>query len=188
MWCTRRTIANQIFFLCNVFVRSLQLLALPVFLISIILWAVLFIQFWKRKNFALLARWIVLLRNCMIITAFISVCEACLTCWLFLTFIFSPLSGFGQYRWKINYSVTSSQGYRFLGMEWSSQQSSTELVKTLGNDKSKEKEAYQRYEWLVHLKRFRNDALFILSLICLQLPFELAYAHLYEVIGSDVLK
>lgn len=125
---------------------SLQLLALPVFLISIILWAVLFIQFWKRKNFALLARW------------------------------------------KINYSVTSSQGYRFLGMEWSSQQSSTELVKTLGNDKSKEKEAYQRYEWLVHLKRFRNDALFILSLICLQLPFELAYAHLYEVIGSDVLK
>lgn len=125
---------------------SLQLLALPVFLISIILWAVLFIQFWKRKNFALLARW------------------------------------------KINYSVTSSQGYRFLGMEWSSQQSSMELVKTLGNDKSKENEAYQRYEWLVHLKRFRNDALFILSLICLQLPFELAYAHLYEVIGSDVLK
>ncbi|XP_052182099.1 anoctamin-like protein Os01g0706700 isoform X2 [Diospyros lotus] len=35
---------------------SLQLLVLPVFFISIILWAVLFLQFWKRKNCSLLVR------------------------------------------------------------------------------------------------------------------------------------
>ncbi|XP_041016007.1 anoctamin-like protein At1g73020 isoform X3 [Juglans microcarpa x Juglans regia] len=35
---------------------SLRLLVLPVFFIGIILWAVIFSQFWKRKNSALLAR------------------------------------------------------------------------------------------------------------------------------------
>ncbi|KAJ0560659.1 putative anoctamin [Helianthus annuus] len=36
--------------------------------------------------------------------------------------------------------------------------------------------------------RFRNDAIIILSIICLQLPFELTYAHWYEIIGSDMIK
>ncbi|KAF5466485.1 hypothetical protein F2P56_016405 [Juglans regia] len=35
---------------------SLRLLVLPVFFVGIILWAVIFSQFWKRKNSALLAR------------------------------------------------------------------------------------------------------------------------------------
>lgn len=52
----------------------------------------------------------------------------------------------------------------------------------------KEKEALQRYEWFGYLKRFRNDVIIILSIICLQLPFELAYAHLYEVLKSDMVK
>lgn len=63
-----------------------------------------------------------------------------------------------------------------------------ELTKNLGTDKTKEKEAFQKYEWFSYLKRFRNDAIIILSIICLQLPFELAYAHLYEVIKSDIVK
>ncbi|XVF86771.1 hypothetical protein PTKIN_Ptkin18bG0069600 [Pterospermum kingtungense] len=106
----------------------LQLLVLPSFFISVVLWAVLFFQFWKRKNSALSARW------------------------------------------HLNFSV------------------SMELIKDLGIDKTKEKEAFQRYEWFGYLKRFRNDAFVILSIICLQLPFELAYAHLYEVIESDIMK
>ncbi|GAV80270.1 Anoctamin domain-containing protein [Cephalotus follicularis] len=125
---------------------SLQLLVLPVFFISIILWAVLFFQFWKRKNSALLARL------------------------------------------QIDNPVGTSQVYKFLGMEWGSQQSPLEHVKGPRTDKTKEKEAFQRYEWFGYLLRFRNDALIILSIICLQLPFELAYAHLYEIIGSDVMK
>ncbi|KAH9713187.1 Anoctamin-like protein [Citrus sinensis] len=125
---------------------SLQLLALPVFFISITLWAVLFFQFWKRKNYALLARW------------------------------------------QINCTIGIGQGHKLLGMEWSYRQPPVEVIKTLGTDKAREKELYQRNEWLGHLMRFRNDVFVILSIICLQLPFELAYAHLYEVIGSDIIK
>ncbi|KAI3671621.1 hypothetical protein L1987_87361 [Smallanthus sonchifolius] len=54
--------------------------------------------------------------------------------------------------------------------------------------KSKEKEKIQREEWSARELRFRNDAVIILSITCLQLPFELAYAHLYESIGSDIIK
>ncbi|XWS16255.1 hypothetical protein CRYUN_Cryun34aG0069300 [Craigia yunnanensis] len=125
---------------------SLQLLVLPAFFISVVLWAVLFFQFWKRKNSALSARW------------------------------------------HLNFSVSTSQGDKLLGREWSSLQSPMELIKNLGIDKTKEKEAFQRDEWFGYLKRFRNDAIVILSIICLQLPFELAYAHLYEVIESDIVK
>lgn len=97
-------------------------------------------------------------------------------------------SAFRWCRWQINYSTSASQGYRFLGVEWTSLQSPLELIKNMGTDKTKEKEAYQRYEWFGHLMRFRNNAIVFLSIICLQLPFELAYAHLYEVLESDVMK
>ncbi|KAI3722834.1 hypothetical protein L2E82_33952 [Cichorium intybus] len=61
-------------------------------------------------------------------------------------------------------------------------------VRTCGGNKGKEHENFQREEWFGRMMRFRNDAIIILSIICLQLPFELAYAHLYESIGSDVVK
>ncbi|KAM4110992.1 hypothetical protein ACJW30_05G033900 [Castanea mollissima] len=125
---------------------SLQLLVLPIFFIGIILWAVMFSQFWKRKNSALLAKW------------------------------------------QISYSVGVEPGYKLLCMEWGSLQSPVKALRKWGTDKTNEKEVYQRNEWLGHLLRFRNDAIVIMSIIFLQLPFELAYAHLYEVIGSDVMK
>ncbi|KAF8400964.1 hypothetical protein HHK36_014267 [Tetracentron sinense] len=123
-----------------------QLLVLPIFFISIIIWAVLFFQFWKRKNAALLSRW------------------------------------------QISYSVGADPGYKLLDTDRSSFQSHVELMKKLGTDRPKDKEAFQRDEWFGHLLRFRNDAIIVLSIICLQLPFELAYAHLYEVTGSDTMK
>lgn len=91
-------------------------------------------------------------------------------------------------RWQISYSVAVDPGYKLLGMEWSSLQSPGELLRKWGTDKTNEKEVYQKNEWFGYLMRFRNDSIFILSIICLQLPFELAYAHLYEVIGSDIMK
>ncbi|CAK9184495.1 unnamed protein product [Ilex paraguariensis] len=126
--------------------RSMQFLVLPVFFISVISWAVLFLQFWKRQNSVLLARW------------------------------------------QINYPVETEPGYKFLEMEWRSFQSPVELMRRWGMEKSKEKEVFQREEWFGHLMRFRNDAIVILSIICLQLPFELAYAHLYEAIRSGFMK
>ncbi|KAK4481997.1 hypothetical protein RD792_012913 [Penstemon davidsonii] len=128
------------------FFRSLQLLVLPVFFICLISWAVLFFQFWKRKNSALLARW------------------------------------------QVYHSTCAETEYKFSQTEQSTYQSPTEVMKKQGTDKMTEKADIQREEWFRWLMRFRNDAFIILSIICLQLPFELAYAHLYEVIGSDILK
>ncbi|GFY97137.1 hypothetical protein Acr_11g0014430 [Actinidia rufa] len=124
---------------------SMQLLVLPTFFISIIVWAALFFQFWKRKKLC------------------------------------APS--------QISCPVGAGPGCKFLEMEWSSLQlqSPVELIKKWGSDKTKE-ELFQREEWTGRLMRFRNDGIVILSIICLQLPFELAYAHLYEVIGSDLMK
>ncbi|XP_026449204.1 anoctamin-like protein Os01g0706700 isoform X2 [Papaver somniferum] len=121
-----------------------QLFMLPIFFIFLISWAVLFFQFWKRKNSALL------------------------------------------YRWQT--SVGADQGCKFADSERSSAMPREELIKKPIVDKTKEKEALRRAEWFGHLLRFRNDAMVIMSIICLQLPFELAYAHLYEVMESDILK
>ncbi|KAJ7963140.1 Anoctamin [Quillaja saponaria] len=125
---------------------SLQLFMLPAFFIVVILWAVMFSQFWKRTNSAILARW------------------------------------------PISYAVADDPGYKIPSEEGSSLQPPMELIKEWEADKAKGKKAFQRYEWFGPLMRFRNDAIIILSIFCLQLPFELAYAHLYEVIGSDVVK
>ncbi|XP_027335495.1 anoctamin-like protein At1g73020 isoform X2 [Abrus precatorius] len=125
---------------------SLKLVVLPVFFIMVILWAVMFSQFWKRKNAALLARW--------------------------------PISS----------AVAADPGYKISGRKASSLQPPMELIKVFEIDKAKGKEVFQRYEWFGRLLRFRNDAIIIFSIICLQLPFELAYAHLYEVISSDIIK
>ncbi|KAK4427299.1 Anoctamin-like protein [Sesamum alatum] len=78
--------------------------------------------------------------------------------------------------------------YRSLRTELSSSVSPIELMKKQSTDRMKEKASFQREEWFRWLMRLRNDAFIILSIICLQLPFELAYAHVYEVIGHDLLK
>jgi len=92
----------------------------------------------------------------------------------------------GCCRWQI--STVGDPGYKYLETDWSCFQSSVELIKKWGCDKTNVKERFRREEWFGRLMRFRNDAIIILSIICLQLPFELAYAHLYEVIGSDLMK
>ncbi|OIW04939.1 hypothetical protein TanjilG_15684 [Lupinus angustifolius] len=125
---------------------SLRLVVLPAFFIMVILWAVMFSQFWKRKNAALLARW--------------------------------PVSS----------AVADDPGYVTPGRKCCSLQPPMELIKVFETDKVKGKEVFRRYEWFGRFMRFRNDAFVIFSIICLQLPFELAYAHLFEVASSDAIK
>lgn len=107
---------------------------------------------------------------------------------LYVCIIRLSFCGFELCRWHINCTIGASQGHKLLGMECGSLQSPLELIRKKGMDINQEKQLYQRYEWLGYFMRFRNDAIIILSIICLQLPFELTYAHLYEVIGSDLLK
>uniref|UniRef100_A0A7N0VI89 Anoctamin transmembrane domain-containing protein n=1 Tax=Kalanchoe fedtschenkoi TaxID=63787 RepID=A0A7N0VI89_KALFE len=125
---------------------SLQLLVLPVFFICVTLWAIIFFQFWKRKNSALLARW------------------------------------------QLGSVPELDEGGKLLGIEGDPVQIPVEFLRNPGTDIMKVKKNFQRNEWFGFLMRFRNDAIIILSIICLQLPFELAYAHLYEIIGSDIAK
>lgn len=125
---------------------SMQVLVLPLFVVSVISWAVLYFQFWKRKNSEFLARW-------------------------------QMSNSSGEYHEdKLSYSTGILP------------ESRSEIMKKFGEDKSKEKYSSQRNELLRHLKRFRNDAIMISSIICLQFPFELVYAHLYEIIDSSLLK
>lgn len=95
---------------------------------------------------------------------------------------------FGWCRWQISYSAVADPGCKVSGLDWSSVQSPVELVKRVETDRAREKEVFQRAEWFGHMMRFRNDFIIFLSIICLQLPFELAYAHLYEVTRPDALK
>lgn len=91
-------------------------------------------------------------------------------------------------RLQIYNSVASDSEYRSTKTEPSLSRFPSELMKKQNTDRMKEKANFQREEWFSWLRRVRNDAFVIMSIICLQLPFELAYAHLYEVLGADVLK
>lgn len=68
-------------------------------------------------------------------------------------------------------------------------QSHMELQKKVESDKLKEgHNAIQKDEWFGQLLRFRNDAIVGLGIIFLQLPLELAYAHLYEVLKYNIMR
>ncbi|KAL6839833.1 hypothetical protein ACP4OV_029643 [Aristida adscensionis] len=122
---------------------SLQWLVLPSFFIFVVSWAVLFLQFWKRKNSALLVRW------------------------------------------GINYSFSE---YKILGNELDPYGNSTTVEEKKIADAYAEKRKLQRNEWFGVLLRIRNNAIIVLAIFCLQLPFELAYAHLYEITEQVVLR
>ncbi|THU62505.1 hypothetical protein C4D60_Mb01t05850 [Musa balbisiana] len=88
-------------------------------------------------------------------------------------------------RWGINYTLSE---YKAVQIAQSSFLHVHDKCEKRFGDEPIEKKILQRDEWLGLLLRIRNNAIIVLAIICLQLPFELAYAHLYEVTESDVLK
>lgn len=125
---------------------SLQWLVLPAFFIFVISWAVFFLQFWKRKNSALLARW-------------------------------GINYSFAEYKASAN-ELEPIRHY--LSVE--------RVEEKKFDDEPAEKRRLQRNEWSGVLLRIRNNAIIVLGIICLQLPFELAYAHLYEKTETEALR
>lgn len=125
---------------------SLQWLVLPAFFIFVISWAVFFLQFWKRKNSALLARW-------------------------------GINYSFAEYKASAN-ELEPIRHY--LPIE--------RVEEKNFDDAPAEKRRLQRNEWSGVLLRIRNNAIIVLGIICLQLPFELAYAHLYEKTETEALR
>lgn len=113
----------------------------------------------------------------------------CLILWAALFFQFwKRKSAALSNRWHIYDSGAAESEYKFWHTERSSSSSPTEHMKKQGTDKSKEKAVFQREEWFSWLMTLRNDVVVIMGILCLQLPFELAYAHLYEILGSELLK
>ncbi|XBI65106.1 anoctamin-like protein Os01g0706700 isoform X2 [Triticum urartu] len=125
---------------------SFQWLVLPAFFIFVISWAVFFLQFWKRKNSALLARW-------------------------------GINYSFAEYKASAN-ELEPIRHY--LSIE--------RVDEKNFDDAPAEKRRLQRNEWSGVLLRIRNNAIIVLGIICLQLPFELAYAHLYEKTETEALR
>ncbi|KAL4194479.1 hypothetical protein AMTRI_Chr05g59500 [Amborella trichopoda] len=97
-------------------------------------------------------------------------------------------------RWHIsrsNDSMSLEPGYKKSSdSEFSSfMESHVELEKTIWTEKPKGMaKAFSSDEWLGNFRKFRNNAIVIMGIVCLQLPFELAYAHFYEVMDSDIMK
>ncbi|KAJ6794614.1 anoctamin-like protein isoform X1 [Iris pallida] len=103
----------------------------------------------------------------------------------FFIFIVSWAVFFSQFWKRKNAALLARWG---IDNEINSTQSHWEPDKKVEADNPKEKRSLQRDEWLGLLLRIRNNAIIVVAIICLQLPFELAYAHLYEIAESDVLK
>jgi anoctamin-10 len=92
-------------------------------------------------------------------------------------------------RWGINYSISE---YKNLGNDLDllsdSRRDSLTVEGKKFHDVSAEKRKLQRNEWFGVLLKIRNNSMIVLAIICLQLPFELAYAHLYEITEHEVLR
>lgn len=113
----------------------------PLFSMLAVSWAVLFLQFWKRKNAALLARW--------------------------------------------NQSSTFDKEFE---ADLSMSLNDVLQREDQGTSVSKvEKDYIQKEEWIEHFKSFRNNAVVVSGILCLQVPFEITYAHLSYIVKSNVL-
>ncbi|KAH6555060.1 hypothetical protein KP509_1Z285100, partial [Ceratopteris richardii] len=72
---------------------------------------------------------------------------------------------------------------------------SLSLVDAVAQSKSRgkglsraDKQVYQQEEWAEHFRSFKNNATVIAGILCLQLPFEVCYAHLNYIIEIKFLK
>ncbi|XP_024533727.1 anoctamin-like protein Os01g0706700 [Selaginella moellendorffii] len=123
--------------------------ALPVVLsVMTVVWSVLFLQFWKRKNAALLTRWGVSLDR----------------------------SEGPEEAENIDFAAVTNEGGIQAGR-----------IHEMDINKL-QKQAFQKKEWLEQLKSARNNAIVIVGIIFVQLPFELAYAHMNKMASYEVLR
>lgn len=105
----------------------------------------------------------------------------------FFIFIVSWAVFFFQFWKRKNSALLARWGIEY-GEINSFSQCQGESEKKLNTGRPMEKKLLQRDEWLGLLLRIRNNAIIVAAIICIQLPFELAYAHIYEIAESDVLK
>ncbi|CAM6117478.1 unnamed protein product [Calypogeia fissa] len=112
----------------------------PIFSMTVIIWSVLFLQFWKRHNAGLQARWGMVIED--------------------------P---------EVRESRAKMTG----------EDGSVHVLSDLNEDESR---SLENEEWKSRLKSLRNNAIVFVGIVCVQMPFELLYAHLNKIAGYDVLR
>lgn len=88
-------------------------------------------------------------------------------------------------RWGINYSLNDCKGMASDANEFNYVDP---IKKKFYSSRPVEKTSIQADEWCGIFRKVRNNAIVVLGIICLQLPFELAYAHLYNITQIEVLR
>ncbi|CAM6082389.1 unnamed protein product [Calypogeia fissa] len=112
----------------------------PIFSMTVIIWAVPFMQFWKRHNAKLQARWGV---------------------------------------------VIEDPGVRALRAKMTGEDGSVHVLSNLNEDESR---SLENEEWKSRLTNLRNNAIVFVGIVCVQMLFELLYAHLNKITHYDVLR
>ncbi|XP_057828563.2 anoctamin-like protein Os01g0706700 isoform X2 [Cryptomeria japonica] len=128
---------------------SWRVVVLSIFFMIVILWSVLFLQFWRRKNAKLLLRW------------------------------------------NTSHSGNVEPGSRSYASEQHALSQLTPGGVIIGPNNmppNEQRTTLQRHEWHENFKSLRNNVIVIAGILCLQLPFELAYAHFNHIIHSQIWK
>ncbi|BBN05616.1 hypothetical protein MPTK1_3g14570 [Marchantia polymorpha subsp. ruderalis] len=122
--------------------------AVPIiFSMVVIIWAVLFLQFWKRENAGLLSRWGMIVED-------------------------SDVRA-------MRATSASEEQPKFSGLN-----DKTDDVFT----SEAEADRLEKEEWMGRLRSVRNNGLVFLAVVCVQLPFELTYAHLNKIAPYDIFR
>ncbi|KAJ4780465.1 Anoctamin-like protein [Rhynchospora pubera] len=88
-------------------------------------------------------------------------------------------------RWGINYSLNECKAMPSEANEFNY---TDPIKKKFYSSRPAEKTSIQADEWWGIFRKVRNNVIVVLGIICLQLPFELTYAHLYNITQIEVLR
>jgi anoctamin-10 len=121
----------------------------PIYAMIVVVWAVVFLQFWRRQNASL------------------------------------------QNNWQMSYESEELQTIKALTEEQQRalMRGAAEQENTYGANVSEdEARILGREEWLGRIRSLKNSLIAVTCILCVQLPFELLYAHLNKYTTNDILK
>jgi len=121
----------------------------PIYAMIVVVWAVVFLQFWRRKNASL------------------------------------------QNNWGMSYESEELQTIKALTREQQGAllRGAAKQEEVYGaNVSDYEAKVLGREEWLSRIRSVKNNMIAVTCILCVQLPFELLYAHLNKFAPNDLIK
>jgi len=121
----------------------------PIYAMIVVVWAVVFLQFWRRRNASL------------------------------------------QNNWGMSYESEEMQTIKALTKEQQGAllRGAAKQEEVYGaNVSDYEAKILGREEWLSRIRSVKNNMIAFTCILCVQLPFELLYAHLNKIASNDIIK